>query len=140
MYICSRNKRSVCPGGSFGIRAHKLDPYAYPALTALLGTVGLKALREKMIERLGLHQVSALTSMSEGYQAQLAEKRTELETARRRARQTTGDVLAEQFIRDAEELNAAILSLEVEYKDAREKLDNFSAGSAWVDASLERIK
>jgi DNA invertase Pin-like site-specific DNA recombinase len=137
-YEC--NKRDTCAGGNFSIAARLLDPYAYGALVQIVGMPEPWPLREKMIERLGLDKAQALVSMAEGYQAQLAEKRAELDTARRRARQTADDTLAQQFINDAEELNAAILSLEAEYNDAREQLDNFSAGNAWVDATLARIK
>jgi hypothetical protein len=93
-----------------------------------------------MIERLGLSKIQALVSMAEGYEAQLAEKRAELDTARRLARQTRDETLQAQFIADAEELNASIANREAEHKEAREALDNFSAGIAWVDAALERIR
>jgi len=140
VYSCGMRQRGGCEGGNFSIRAHLLDPFAYEAMTAWMAAYRHGALRQKMIEQLGLDKVAALVSMAEGYEAQLAEKRTELETTRRRARQTSDDTLAAQFIRDAEELNASITALEAEHKEAHEALDSFHAGNAWVDSTLERIK
>jgi len=144
-FYCRRRKGAsvngtACAGGDFSIAAHLLDAYAYDGLMSMVTLPDPFPLRERLLHRLGLDRVQALATMAEGYQAQLTEKRAELDTARRRARQTTDDALAQQFIQDAEELNRTITALEAEYKDAREKLDNFNAGNAWVDATLARIK
>jgi DNA invertase Pin-like site-specific DNA recombinase len=143
-YECRNRKGSAvgkpCEGGDFNIRAHLLDPHAYAALTKIVALPDPYPLRERMLQRLGLDKVRALASMSECYQAQLTAKRTELDTARRRARQTTDDALAAQFMTDAEELNKSISAIEAEYNEARQALENFSSGIARVDATLERIK
>jgi Recombinase len=67
------------------------------------------------------------------------EKRDLLRNARKRAMQTQDEDLAQQSLQEAEELNASIHTLEQEYADAREMLDNFNAGNAWIESTLKRI-
>jgi hypothetical protein len=122
-----------CEGGDFSIRAHLLDPYAYKRLAGMAGLPEPYPLRELMVKRLGTDKTQALASMAEGYAAQIADKRADLETAKRRSLQTRDEDLAQQYMRDAETLNAEIHSLEQEYADARDELEEFTAGNAWID-------
>jgi hypothetical protein len=92
-----------------------------------------------MMKRLGTGKIAALASIAESYQAQMYGKREELETARRRARQTTNDELSQQFMSDAEQLNSEIHLLEQDYAEARQRIDNFNAGQAWIQSTMERI-
>jgi hypothetical protein len=142
-YECRKKKSSwtngePCKGGDFSIRAHSLDPYAYYELTRTVQHI--EVLRDLMLKRLGTDKIAALTTMAAGFQAQLREKREDLETARRRAVQTRDDALAQQFLHDAEKVREEIQSLEADYADARDQLDDWSAGNAWVDAALDSIR
>jgi Recombinase zinc beta ribbon domain/Recombinase len=142
VYHCNRatgssNNGIDCPGGSFSIHGHKLDEPVYEALGYLLARK--ESVRDLMLKRLGTDKRDALASMAEGYAAQIAEKRELLETARRRALQTSDDELAQSFIHAAEELNGQIHTLEKDYAEASEELDDFHADNAWVDATLRRI-
>lgn len=128
----------VCPGGDVSIRAYRLDSYAYEGLASIL--THLEPFREVAIKRLGINKVQALASMAEGYQAQIAEKRELLETARKRSLQTKDDELAQSYINDAEALNEEVHHLEKEYTKARDQLDHFNAGNAWIDAAIDRIR
>jgi hypothetical protein len=119
------------------IATHMLDRPVYEALTWLL--IRREWATQLMIQRLGSGKIEALASMAESYQAQIAENRQLLETARRRALQTTDDELSAAFMRDAEELNAKIHELEQEYAEARDQLDTFNAGNAWIQSTMERI-
>ncbi len=83
-------------------------------------------LTELMLKQLGVDKIQALVSMAEGFEAQLKEKREELE-------------VAQQFIQDAEDLNEQIHRLEQEYADARENLDKFNAENEWATARLKGI-
>jgi hypothetical protein len=91
------------------------------------------------LKRLGTDKMQALVSMKESFGAQLQEKRELLETTRKRAGQTRDDELAQQFIQYAEKINAHIHILEKEYDDAREMLEDFHAGNAWIQSTLKRI-
>lgn len=144
IYAC-RNRRGTatvneCAGGAFSIRAHRLDPYACNDLAKMVGMPEPYPLRALMLKRLGTDKTEHLAVLAEGYAAQLAEKREELETARRRARQTRDDTLAAQFIADAERLTADIRTLEADYAEARAERDSSESGSAWVDTVLARIR
>jgi DNA invertase Pin-like site-specific DNA recombinase len=141
-YAC-RNRKSnsvngdACEGGDFSMRAHLLDGPVYEALAAVVAR--RTHLHKLLVDRLGTDKIRALAAMAESFQSQLTAKRDELETARRRARQTTDDDLSAQFMHDAENLNAEIHALETDYADAREQLDTFTSGQAWIDAALERV-
>jgi DNA invertase Pin-like site-specific DNA recombinase len=141
-YMC-RNRQGIssgkdfCAGGDFGIRAHLLDPEVYRALSMVVAR--RTNLRELLVSKLGTGKLAALAAMAESFQVQIAEKKEELDTARRRARQTKDDVLSQQFMHDAETLSAEIHSLESEYADAREQVDTFTSGQRWIDEALERV-
>ncbi len=123
-YRCHKGKAFVgheedaCPA-NFTVRANLLDETAYQSLVTLV--TNLDAFRELLVQRLGADKIEILARMAESYQVQLTEKREELETARRRARQTKDDELAEQFLRDAERLNTAIHLLEKEYAEGERR-------------------
>lgn len=137
-YQCSRrSKPEGCAGGNFGIHADLLDQKAHEALCYVL--MRREQVRELMLNRLGKGKLEQLVAMAEGFQAQLQDKREEMDLARRRASQTRDDELAEEFIKDAEKLNAEIHMLERDYEDAREMLENFDSGHKWVEITLQRI-
>jgi DNA invertase Pin-like site-specific DNA recombinase len=127
----------VCPGGSFTIYPKVLEKPVYEALAHLLTLRNEMA--ELMVNHLGSNKIAALMSMSEGFEAQLKEKREELDNARSSARQTKDMELRQQFISDAEVLNDQIHALETEYAEARGQLAEFTAESAWVQSTLDRI-
>jgi hypothetical protein len=141
-YKCPRSRSKVttpdvCPSGEMTIIANRIDKPVYEALTYLL--MRREWATQLMAQRLGSGKIEALASMAESYQAQIAENRQLLETARRRALQTTDDEIAGQILHDAEELNAIIHGLEQEYAEARDQLDTFNAGNAWIQSVMERI-
>jgi site-specific DNA recombinase len=128
---------NACPGGDFGIRAHLLNQPVYEALVYIL--MRREQVTELLVKRMGTDQVQALVSMAEGFQVQIVEKQEMLRNARKRSLQTNDDDLAQQFVKEAEELNAEIHTLEKEYADAREMLDDFDIENRWIESTLKRI-
>jgi hypothetical protein len=141
-YEC-RNRRgssvtdACCPAGNPAIRGHLLDQDAYEALQELLQH--RYDLEQLMVQRLGIDKILTLGEMAEGFAAQLRQKKEEVETAKRRAIQTKDDDLAQEFIAAAEAAQASIRELEKEYAEARQQLNDFNAGNAWVQSVLDRI-
>jgi site-specific DNA recombinase len=141
-YRC-RNRKGLattdryCPGGDFAIRSHALNQPVYEALAHIL--MYRERLQEVMLSRLGSGKQAALVSMAESFQAQLTEKREELDGAMRMAQKTKDEELANRFLHQAEELNTAIHQLEQGYAQTREQLDNWQTGNAWIESTLKRI-
>jgi site-specific DNA recombinase len=142
VYRCQRRQSvsdssNACPAGEMTISARQLDQPVYEALTYLL--TRREWATELMVQRLGTGKREALVAMAESYQTQLAEKRELLENARKLALQTKDPELSQSYLHDAEALNSEIHGLEQEYAETRDELDNFNAGHAWVQSTMERI-
>jgi site-specific DNA recombinase len=139
-YACWNRKSgqesdTPCSAGG-AITAHLIDQPVYEALCYLLTRRNWA--KQLMVERLGIGKRNALAAMAEAYQAQLQAKRQELDQTLSLARQASPD-LAARLLADAEQVNTAIHGLETEYAKANQQLEEFQAGQAWIQATLEQI-